>query len=258
MSAKVLLMVNDQLFAQQLRAGLGAEGFRIDVSRYNDAAQTVIVENPPDLIVLDCLPSVFSGLELCRRIRRNPATRHTAIIMLATQGGEGDIVRGFAAGADHYVVKPCSVAELVARARAILGRTSPARIADVIMVADIQLDREQRRVIRDGGTVELGAKEFRLLEFLMENPERVLTRSQILDGVWGHDADVNERTVDVHIGRLRKALDRRGGCWSGRSSRLIRTVRSVGYALDGRLSHCETNRREASDGAPAGGMAALA
>jgi two-component system phosphate regulon response regulator PhoB len=169
------------------------------------------------------LPGV-SGIELCRRLRSRESTRSLPIIMLTARGEESERIRGLATGADDYVVKPFSVPELLARVRAILRRSKPDLIATVLRAGDIELDRETHRVRRSGRELHLGPTEFRLLEFLMQSPGRVFSRPQLLDGVWGHDVFVDERTVDVHVGRLRKAL--------GRGRDPIRTVRGSGYSFD--------------------------
>jgi two-component system phosphate regulon response regulator PhoB len=170
------------------------------------------------------LPGI-SGLELCRRLRSGRTSRDIPIILLTAKGEETDRIRGLTTGADDYIVKPFSVPELLARVKALLRRASPERIATVLNVNDISMDRESHRVTRNGREVRLGPTEFRLLEFLMESPGRVFSRTQLLDGVWGHDVYVDERTVDVHIGRLRKAINR------GRDRDPVRTVRGAGYAF---------------------------
>lgn len=188
------------------------------------AAQHAIMEKVPDLILLDWMLPGQSGLELARRLRRDELTRDVPIIMLTARGEEQERVRGLATGADDYVVKPFSVPELMARVRAILRRSKPELIASVLNAGEIELDRETHRVRRRGRELHLGPTEFRLLEFLMQAPGRVFSRTQLLDGVWGRDVYVDERTVDVHVGRLRKALG------PGRDP--IRTVRGSGYSLD--------------------------
>lgn len=175
------------------------------------------------------LPGV-SGIEICRRIRARMDTRHIPILILTARGEEADRIRGLSTGADDYVVKPFSVAELMARVRAIFRRTSPDRVADVLRVGDIELDRSAHKVSRASRDLRLGPTEYRLLEYLMENPGRVLSRAQLLDGVWGRDSYVDERTVDVHVGRLRKALIR------GKESDPIRTVRGSGYVFGERVN----------------------
>jgi len=208
-----------------LTYNLEAEGFRAAVARTGDEAEVAIREDPPDIVVLDWMLPGLSGLELCRRIRSGRNSKNIPIIMLTAKGEETDRVRGLTVGADDYIVKPFSVPELVARIRAVLRRTSPERIADILSVGDIEMDRESHHVRRNGRNVRLGPTEYRLLEFLMESPARVFSRTQLLDGVWGRDVYVDERTVDVHIGRLRKALTR------GKESDPIRTVRGAGYAF---------------------------
>ena len=169
--------------------------------------------------------SRISGLELCRRLRAGKDSRNIPIILLTARSEENDRIRGLATGADDYVVKPVSLPELMARVRAVLRRSSPGRIAAVLTAGDIELDRDSHRVARNGRVVRLGPTEFRLLEFLMQSPGRVFSRSQLLDGVWGRNVYVDERTVDVHIGRLRKAMIR------GQEPDPVRTVRGAGYAF---------------------------
>jgi two-component system phosphate regulon response regulator PhoB len=171
----------------------------------------------------------LSGIELCRRLRARPQTQSLPIIMLTARGEESERVRGLATGADDYIVKPFSVPELLARVRALLRRASPERVALVLTIGDLELDREKKRVSRASQPVDLGPTEFRLLEYLMERPGRVFSREQLLDGVWGSDVYIDERTVDVHVGRLRKALNR------GHAPDPIRTVRGAGYSLDDRF-----------------------
>ncbi len=225
MNAKVLIVEDEEPLALVLRYNLEAEGFRVQVVQRGDEAEIAIAEDAPDLIVLDWMLPGLSGLELCRRLRAGRTQRNIPILMLTARTEEADRVRGLTTGADDYVVKPFSVPELMARIRAILRRTNPERLADALIVDDILLDREAHRVTRNGREVRLGPTEFRLLEYLMENPGRVFSRSQLLDGVWGRDVYVDERTVDVHIGRLRKAINR------GKEKDPIRTVRGAGYAI---------------------------
>jgi two-component system phosphate regulon response regulator PhoB len=188
-----------------------------------------IAESSPDLIVLDWMLPGLSGLELCRRLRTGKDSRTIPIILLTARSEESDRIRGLTTGADDYVVKPFSLPELMARVRAILRRTNPERIASVLSVGDIELDRDSHRVTRNGRQVHLGPTEFRLLEFLMQSPGRVFSRAQLLDGVWGRNVYVDERTVDVHIGRLRKAMMR------GNETDPVRTVRGAGYAFTDKL-----------------------
>jgi two-component system, OmpR family, phosphate regulon response regulator PhoB len=225
MSAKVLVVEDEDSLVELLQYNLKAEGFRVSIARRGDEAEVIISEDPPDLIVLDWMLPGISGLELCRRLRSGRAVRNIPVIMMTARSEETDRIRGLTTGADDYIVKPFSVPELIARIRAILRRSNPERIADLLTSADILLDREAHRVTRGGREVRLGPTEFRLLEFMMESPGRVFSRTQLLDAVWGRDVYVDERTVDVHIGRLRKALNR------GKDKDPIRTVRGAGYAL---------------------------
>jgi two-component system, OmpR family, phosphate regulon response regulator PhoB len=225
MSAKVLVVEDEEPLAMLLRYNLEAEGFNVTVVSRGEDAEVSVTEDAPDLIVLDWMLPGLSGLELCRRLRASREGRSIPIIMLTARGEETDRIRGLTIGADDYVVKPFSLPELLARIRAILRRTSPSRLQDTLEVGDIVMDREAHRVFRGGRELRIGPTEYRLLEFMMESPGRVFTRSQLLDGVWGRDVYVDERTVDVHIGRLRKALNR------GRDDDPIRTVRGAGYAF---------------------------
>ncbi|MDX2287745.1 MAG: phosphate regulon transcriptional regulator PhoB [Hyphomicrobiaceae bacterium] len=231
MSARLLIVEDETHLAELLRYNFESEGFRVAHAETGEEAEVLLAEERPDLILLDwMLPSV-SGIELCRRMRSKPDTRNIPIIMLTARGEEADRIRGLSTGADDYVVKPFSVPELMARVKAILRRASPDRMAEVLRVFDIELDRAAHRVMRGLREVRLGPTEFRLLEFLMESPGRVLSRAQLLDGVWGRDAFVDERTVDVHIGRLRKALIR------GKEKDPIRTVRGAGYVFGERTGN---------------------
>lgn len=225
MTAKVLIVEDEEPLALLLRYNLEAEGFSVTLVDNGEDAEIAIAEERPDVIILDWMLPGVSGLELCRRMRLARTGRDVPIIMLTARGEEQDRVRGLAVGADDYVVKPFSVPELMARVRAILRRAQPNRLQDVLTVSGITLDREAHRVVRNGREVRLGPTEFRLLEFLMERPGRVFSRAQLLDGVWGRDVYVDERTVDVHIGRLRKAINR------GKEPDPIRTIRGAGYAL---------------------------
>jgi two-component system phosphate regulon response regulator PhoB len=225
MRAKVLIVEDEAPLAELLRYNFEAEGFDVSHAGTGEEAELIVAEERPDLIVLDwMLPSV-SGVELCRRLRARQETRAIPILMLTARGEESDRIRGLSTGADDYVVKPFSLPELMARVKAILRRAAPDRMADVLKVSEIELDRAAHRVTRGVREVRLGPTEFRLLEFLMQSPGRVLSRTQLLDGVWGRDAYVDERTVDVHIGRLRKALIR------GKERDPIRTVRGAGYVF---------------------------
>jgi two-component system phosphate regulon response regulator PhoB len=198
----------------------------VAVAESGEEAEMLLAEDQFDLAILDWMLPGLSGIELCRRLRRRDATKSMPVLMLTARGEEGDRVRGLATGADDYVVKPFSVPELQARVRALLRRTAPQRVADILELGDIALDRGAHRVTRRSREVRLGPTEFRLLAFFMENSGRVLSRQQLLDGVWGRDAFIDGRTVDVHVGRLRKALIR------GSDRDPIRTVRGAGYSFD--------------------------
>lgn len=230
MTAKVLVVEDVESLSLLLRYNLEAEGYRVRVAEDGEEAELAVAEEVPDLIILDWMLPKLSGIELCRRWRNGRATRNVSIIVLTARGEEADRIRGLSVGADDYVTKPFSVPELMARIRAILRRSNPDKIATLLEVDGISLDRDAHQVARNGRDVRLGPTEFRLLEFLMEHPGRVFSRAQLLDGVWGNDTYVDERTVDVHIGRLRKAINR------GREKDPIRTVRGAGYALGERVS----------------------
>jgi two-component system phosphate regulon response regulator PhoB len=229
MAAHILIVEDEEALTLLLRYNLEAEGYEVETAGSGDEADTRFKEKLPDLVILDWMLPGLSGIELCRRLRARAESKLLPIIMLTARGEESERVRGLATGADDYVVKPFSVPELMARVRALLRRASPEKTADVLTFADIALDRDRKRVSRAGRDVELGPTEFRLLEFLLERPGRVFSREQLLDGVWGDSVYIDERTVDVHVGRLRKALIR------GREADPIRTVRGSGYALDEQL-----------------------
>jgi two-component system, OmpR family, phosphate regulon response regulator PhoB len=227
--ARILIVEDEEPLTLLLRYNLEAEGYEVDIAARGDDAEIKLKESPPDLVLLDWMLPGLSGIELCRRVRARPDTERMPIIMLTARGEESERVRGLAIGADDYIVKPFSVPELLARIRALLRRAKPGQVATVLSIGDVELDRETRRVLRAGRDVHLGPTEFRLLEFLMQSPGRVFSREQLLNGVWGRDIYIDERTVDVHVGRLRRALNR------GRSSDPIRTVRGGGYAFDERF-----------------------
>jgi two-component system, OmpR family, phosphate regulon response regulator PhoB len=222
----VTVVEDEEALGILLRYNLEAEGYRVDVVERGDEAEMRLDEKKPDLLILDWMLPGVSGIELCRRFRAKPELQRVPIIMLTARGEENERIRGLATGADDYVVKPFSTPELMARVRALLRRANPSAVATVLKVGDIELDREAHRVHRQGREVKLGPTEFRLLEFMMRAPGRVFSRTQLLDGVWGGDVYVDDRTVDVHIGRLRKALNR------GRVKDLVRTVRGAGYSLE--------------------------
>jgi two-component system phosphate regulon response regulator PhoB len=225
-SPRILIVEDEEALTLLLRYNLEAAGYDVDTVARGDEADVRFKERPPDLVILDWMLPGLSGIEICRRLRARPDTRQLPIIMLTARGEERERVRGLATGADDYIVKPFSVPELLARVEALLRRSSPERIADILSYGELELDREKKRVSRNGHAIDLGPTEFRLLEFLMERPGRVFSREQLLDGVWGRDVYIDERTVDVHVGRLRKALNR------GHADDPIRTVRGAGYALD--------------------------
>jgi two-component system, OmpR family, phosphate regulon response regulator PhoB len=222
----ILVVEDEAALVELIRYNLEQEGFDVVVAKDGEEALLAADERKVDLILLDWMLPLLSGLEVCRQLRRNPRTKQIPIIMLTARGEETDRVRGLAVGADDYVPKPFSYPELMARIRAVLRRTRPSLIAERLNYAGIEMDLAQHRVIREGQPVRLGPTEFRLLRHFLEHPGRVFSRDQIIDAVWGRDAYVDERTVDVHIRRLRKALIKEG------ESDPIRTVRSAGYALD--------------------------
>ncbi|MHB8529909.1 MAG: phosphate regulon transcriptional regulator PhoB [Caulobacteraceae bacterium] len=228
MAPYILIVEDEESLATLLEYNLRMEGYDIEVSADGEEALIRIDERTPDLLVLDwMLPSV-SGIEICRRLRQRATTRNLPIIMLTARGEEGDRIRGLDTGADDYVVKPFSMTEFVARIRAVLRRIRPGLAEDEVRQGDIVIDRVAHRVRRAGKEIHLGPTEFRLLDYFLQNPGRVLSREQLLNAVWGSDVYVETRTVDVHIGRLRRALaaDDEGDP--------IRTVRSSGYALEAR------------------------
>ena len=229
MNPRILIVEDEEALTLLLRYNLEAAGYDVESVARGDEADLRLREAIPDVVILDWMLPGVSGIELCRRLRSRPETRQLPIVMLTARGEESERVRGLSTGADDYVVKPFSVPELLARVAALLRRASPERVADVLGFGDIAIDREKKRVTRGGRPIDLGPTEYRLLEFLMERPGRVFSREQLLDGVWGSDIYIDERTVDVHVGRLRKALNR------GDEVDPIRTVRGSGYALDDRF-----------------------
>lgn len=221
----VLVVEDEPAQREVLSYNLEAEGFHVLGAADGEEAIMMVEETPPDIIVLDWMLPNVSGIEVCRRLKMAPETRNIAIIMLSARAEEVDRVRGLETGADDYVIKPYSVVELMARVRAQLRRTRPSTVGVVLEYEDIRLDTERHRVFRSDKVLNLGPTEFRLLTTFMEKPGRVWSREQLLDRVWGRDIYVDTRTVDVHIGRLRKALMRHGG------DDPLRTVRGAGYAL---------------------------
>jgi len=226
---RIMVVEDEEPLGVLLRYNLESEGYQVEVVTRGDEAEIRLQENVPDLLVLDWMVPAVSGIELCRRLRMRPETERLPIIMLTARGEESDRVRGLSTGADDYIVKPFSVPELLARVRALLRRAKPTHVSDLLVAGNIELDRVSHRIRREGREIHLGPTEFKLLEFLMQSPGRVFSREQLLDGVWGHDVYIDERTVDVHVGRLRKALNR------GRVPDPIRTVRGAGYALNDRF-----------------------
>ncbi|HXP30217.1 MAG TPA: phosphate regulon transcriptional regulator PhoB [Stellaceae bacterium] len=226
MRPSILVVEDETALSTLLRYNLEKEGFAVSEARDGEEALLQLKEGKPDAVLLDWMLPRLSGLELCRQIRRAPAWRDLPIIMLTARGEEGDRVRGLDSGADDYVVKPFSPNELIARLRAVIRRARPSASAEVLNFGNVALDLSAHRVSRAGEPVHLGPTEFRLLRFLLERPGRVFSREQLLDAVWGRDAEVELRTVDVHIRRLRKALN------AGGQPDLVRTVRAAGYALD--------------------------
>jgi two-component system phosphate regulon response regulator PhoB len=225
-SMRIAVVEDEQDLVILLRYNLEAAGYRVETMTKGDEAEVRLREEPPDLVILDWMLPNLSGIELLRRLRRWPETRTLPIILLTARGEETDRVRGLETGADDFVVKPFSVTELLARIQSLLRRAKPEKVSSVLYGGDIEIDREAVSVRRDGKRIHLGPTEFRLLEYFVQSPGRVLNRGQILDAVWGNQTFIDERTVDVHIGRLRKAL-----LASGRSDP-ITTIRGVGYRFD--------------------------
>jgi len=234
MSASILVIEDEEPIQILLRYNLESEGYRVRASAQGEDVMFLIGEERPDLIVLDWMLPGLSGIDVCKMVRAKPETRDIPVIMLTARSEEAERVRGLATGADDYLVKPFSVPELLARIKTILRRANPDAVADQLAAGDLLLDRRTKRVSRGQRDVNLSPTEFRLLEQLMRNPGRVYSRTQLLDTVWGRDVEVDERTVDVHIGRLRKSLSR------GREQDPIRTVRAAGYAFDERF-HRQSN-----------------
>jgi two-component system phosphate regulon response regulator PhoB len=226
MRPTILIAEDEEPLMLLLRYNLGAEGYQVDGVERGDEADLRLREAVPDLLLLDWMLPGLSGIELCRRIRMRRETERLPVIMLTAKGEEADRVRGLGTGADDYIVKPFSVPELLARVRALLRRAKPDQMSELLERGDLALDRAQHRVRRGGQDLHLGPTEFKLLEFLMASAGRVFSREQLLDGVWGRDVYVDERTVDVHVGRLRKALSRPN------VPDPIRTVRGAGYSFD--------------------------
>ncbi|WP_425038999.1 phosphate regulon transcriptional regulator PhoB [Primorskyibacter sp. S187A] len=222
---RVLVVEDEAAQREVLSYNLEAEGFAVSRAENGEEALLLVEEDAPDVILLDWMLPNVSGIEVCRRLKMRPATRHVPVIMISARSEEVDRVRGLETGADDYVIKPYSVIELMARVRAQLRRTRPSSVGVVLEYDSLVLDSETHKVTRAGRAIKLGPTEFRLLTTFMEKPGRVWSRDQLLDRVWGRDIYVDTRTVDVHVGRLRKAL-----CQFGDDD-LVRTVRGAGYAL---------------------------
>ena len=223
---KLILVEDDLALAELLEYRFESEGYEVRVTGDGDEALIFASEEVPDLVILDWMIEGTSGIEVCRRLRRDKATAHVPIIMLTAREAEDDRVRGLDTGADDYVTKPFSPRELLARVAAVLRRVRPALAGEALEVGDLRLDPVAHRVERKGEPIRLGPTEYRLLRFFMEHPRRVFSRGQLLDAVWGNDSDIGERTVDVHIRRLRQAIA------LPQAADPIRTVRSAGYALE--------------------------
>jgi two-component system phosphate regulon response regulator PhoB len=223
---RLLLVEDDPALTDLLKWHFEREDFDVEHTPDGEEAMLRALESPPDIILLDWMIEGISGIEVCRRLRRAPETANVPIIMLTGRGEEADRVRGLETGADDYVTKPFSPSELVARVKAVLRRVRPALAGERLGFADLEMDIVSHKVKRDGRTIPLGPTEYRLLRHFLEHPRRVFARERLLDSVWGRDKDIELRTVDVHIRRLRQALNIDG------KPELIRTVRSAGYALD--------------------------
>jgi two-component system phosphate regulon response regulator PhoB len=224
--ARLLLVEDDAALAELLIWHFQREEYAVQHTVDGEEALLLAQESPPDLVLLDWMIEGLSGIEVCRRLRRMTDTANVPIIMLTARGEEEDRVRGLETGADDYVTKPFSPRELVARVSAVLRRVRPALAGEKLIYSDIEMDTVSHKVRRAGGPIALGPTEFRLLKHFLEHPGRVFSRERLLDSVWGRDSDIEPRTVDVHIRRLRKAIN------DGGHKDVIRTVRSAGYALD--------------------------
>ncbi len=226
MKPTVLVVEDEEALSMLLQYNLEKEGYNVVATADGEEAAMLVREVEPDLILLDWMLPSLSGIELCRRLRSRSETRNLPIVMITARGEEADRIRGLDTGADDYITKPFSTTELMARIRAVLRRIRPALAEDIVTFGDVVMDRSSHRVRRGEREIHLGPTEYRLLEHLMQHPGRVFSRAQLLDAVWGSDVYVEARTVDVHIGRLRKALNLKG------QRDPIRTVRAAGYALD--------------------------
>ncbi len=225
MPASVLIVEDDVALSELLEWNFKNEGYTVRTTSDGEEALIMVREEMPDAIVLDWMIENIPGIEVCRQLRRNKATAGVPIIMLTARGEEEDRIRGLKTGADDYVTKPFSPKELLARVEALLRRSRPSLAGDVLNCGPLEMDTSAHRVRRDGEVLHLGPTEFRLLRHLMERPDRVYSRQQLIDAVWGLDSEIDERTVDVHVRRLRKAIDRDD------QDSLVRTVRAAGYAM---------------------------
>ncbi len=226
MRPHVLIVEDEAPISASLRYNLESEGFRVTEAGDGEIALLAAKEDTPDMVILDLMIPHIGGFEVCRQMRRHPDLKGAGIIMLTARGEEADRVRGLQAGADDYVAKPFSMQELIARVRAVMRRVRPALAEEQLNCGTLVMDLAAHKTVRNGRAIHLGPTEFKLLRFLIENAGRVMSRDQILGAVWGPNVFVEERTVDVHVGRLRKALSEKG------EADPIRTVRSAGYALD--------------------------
>ncbi len=226
MKPYLLIAEDEDAISTLLEYNFNKEGFEVGIATNGEEALLMAKERVPDVMLLDWMMPQLSGVEVCRRLRRNPNTVNIPIIILTARGDEGDKITGLDFGADDYVTKPFSTPELLARVRALLRRSQPGILADVIVQGDIEIDTKAFRVRRAEKEIHLGPTEYRLLDHFMRHPSQVFSREQLLDSVWGRDVYVEARTVDVHIGRLRKALSTPG------KKDPIRTVRSAGYAFE--------------------------
>jgi len=226
MQPSVLIVEDDTALSELLQWHFNSEGYDVRATADGEDALIMVREEMPDLIVLDWMIESLSGVEVCRQLRKARESARVPIMMLTARGEEEDKIRGLKTGADDYLTKPFSPRELLARAEALLRRSRPALAGEMLAFSDLELDPAAHRVKRGGEVLHLGPTEFRLLRHFMEKPRRVHSRQQLIDAVWGMDKEIDERTVDVHIRRLRQAIDRPG------STELIRTVRSAGYAMD--------------------------
>jgi two-component system phosphate regulon response regulator PhoB len=234
MPAKIIVVEDESSLAELLKYNLLSEGYEVVHASDGEEAELLLSEESFDLAILDWMLPKVSGIELCRRLRNRPETQSLPIILLTARGEEADRVRGLTTGADDYITKPFSVQELMARIKALLRRSVPERVSDILVSGEITMDRSAHKVMRGAREVRLGPTEYKLLEVFLESQKRVLSRGQLLDRVWGQSAEIDERTVDVHIGRLRKSLVR------GSDSDPIRTVRGAGYVFDGRETETQS------------------